>query len=213
MSKKLISISVYGTDPMYSQGALRNAELVGEVFPGWTVRIYYARNEINPEPFISHGCEVVGHGRSRIHSGMFWRFLAAWDEEAERVIFRDSDSRLNVREAAAVKAWEDSGKDAHCMKDHPHHAIKPISGGMWGIKCGVLPAELLEECKKLCRRPQRRVMDMRWLEARVHPLIEGSLLRHSSVETKWPHVPFPAHPPYDGFVGQQYDAKGQPIWP
>jgi len=213
VTKKLVSMSVYGTDPMYVKGALLNADLVHDVFPGWTLRIYYARAEVDPQPFRDRGCETVAQARSRIHSGMFWRFLAAWDTEAERVIFRDSDSRLNIREAAAVRAWEESGLNAHCMKDHPHHAQLPMLGGMWGIRCGILPTSLLEEVKQMIRRPQRRILDMRWLMNRVHPLIEGSLLRHSSVETSWPSVPFPEHPPYDGFCGQQYDADGNGIWP
>jgi len=213
MPKKLISMSVYGTDPMYVRGAVRNAELARDIFPGWTLRVYYERAAVDPEPLRILGCETIAQTRSRIHSGMFWRFLAAWDEEAKRVIFRDSDSRLNVREAAAVKAWEDSGLDAHCMKDHPHHSRLPMSGGMWGIKCGVLPPSLLKEVKLLCRRPQKRVLDMRWLMHTVYPLIEGSMLRHSSVRTPWPCVPFPPHPPYDGFCGQQFDADDQAIWP
>jgi len=213
MPKKLMSMSVYGTDPMYVHGALKNAELVHDVFPGWTLRIYYERSTVDPEPFRKLGCETAEQARSRIHSGMFWRFLAAWDTVAERAIFRDSDSRLNVREAAAVRDWEESGLDAHCMKDHPHHSCLPMSGGMWGIKCGVLPMSLLTEVKQLCRRPTHRIVDMRWLRDRVHPLIEGSLLRHSSVDTPWPHASFPQHAPYHGFCGQQYDGSDRAIWP
>lgn len=65
----------------------------------------------------------------------------------------------------------------------------------------------------MCRIRQDRVLDMRWLRDKVHPLIEKSLLRHSSVPTKWPSVRFPRHKKYEGFVGQQYDGEGNPIWP
>jgi len=144
---------------------------------------------------------------------MFWRFLAAWDPEAERVLFRDADSRFNIREKACVEAWEKSGLNAHCMKDHLHHAGLPIFGGMWGIKCRVLPYELKKEVLIKSKQNQKRVADMYWLQDKVHPLIENSLLRHSSVPTKWPSVPFPIHPKYKGFVGQQYDQEGNQIWP
>lgn len=214
MSKKIVSMSVYGTKPMYVRGAIANARLIPQVFPGWTMRVYCCLSDCSSvEELKGLGCEIVAMPRSRIHSGMFWRFLAAWDPEAERVIIRDSDSRLNIRDWATVQAWEESGKDAHCIMDHPHHSQMPMSGGMWGIKARVLPPVLLEDLQRRCRRPQPRVEDMRWLRDRVHPLIQGSLLRHSSVSTKWPSVPFPDHSPYEGFVGQQYDGAGIPIWP
>jgi hypothetical protein len=38
-------------------------------------------------------------------AGMFWRFLVAEDDAVDRYIVRDSDSRLNAREAAAVAEW------------------------------------------------------------------------------------------------------------
>ena len=210
--KKLISMSLYGNSDMYTKGAIENAKLVPKIFPGWTMRLY-CENNTNINKFKKLGCEIVFKPRSKLHSGMFWRFIAAWDKEVERVIFRDTDSRLNIKEAEAVKAWEKSGMDAHCMKDHPHHTQFPMLGGMWGIKCGVLPRRLLKEILRNCRRDQKRILDMRWLRDKVHPLIKDSLLRHSSIKSNWPSVPFPTHPEYDGFVGQQYDDEENGIWP
>lgn len=210
---KLISMSLYGDSPVYLKGAIANARLLPEVYPGWTLRIYCCVHDTPVLELKRLGCEIVPMPRTRLHSGMFWRFLAAWDGEAERAIFRDADSRINVREAAAVRAWEESGKAAHCMKDHPHHSRLPMFGGMWGIKAGFLPPKLYEEALLMSRRRQRRVVDMRWLRDRVHPLVRGSMLRHSSVPTKWPSVPFPKHEEYHGFVGQQYDEEGNGIWP
>ena len=212
--KRLISMSLYGGDPKYIHGALLNAELAPVCYPGWTLRVYLCERDLDPTPLREAGVEVIEVPyRSRIHSGMYWRFFAAWEDGVERVIFRDADSRLNVREAYAVRAWIRSGADAHCMKDHRHHAMMPIMGGMWGIKGGVLLPRLGAECRKKARRKAQRVDDMRWLRDRVHPVIEGSLLRHSSVKTEWPHLPFPPHPEYEGFVGQQYDQEGQGVWP
>jgi len=213
MVKKLISMSLYGSDPMYLRGAIANAELLPKIFPGWTLRIYCCVHDMNVTCLENLDCEIVTESRSKLHSGMFWRFKAAWDDTVERVLFRDADSRFNVKEAAAVKAWEKSGLDAHCMKDHPHHSRLPMSGGMWGIKTGVLPPEMFYEVLKMCRQRQRRIKDMHWLRDRVHPLIRYSLLRHSSVPTKWAHTNFPRHPKFEGFVGQQHDRKGEPIWP
>ncbi len=213
MAKKIISISLYGDSPVYFNGVIANARLAKKIYPGWTVRVYCEVSNIDLTPLVELGCEIIRKPTSRFHAGMFWRFLAAWDEEAERVIFRDADSRLNVREAVAVKAWEKSGLDAHCMKDHLHHTRMPMSGGMWGIKCGILPRRLLRDVLRIIRRRQRRVADMKWLRAKVHPLIEESLLRHASATSIWPSVPFPKHSEFEGFVGQQYNEVGKPIWP
>ena len=212
MKKKLISVSVYGHRSMYLRGAEANARLVPKVYPGWTMRVYCSRN-LDATKLKKLGCDVVQMPLSRRHAGMFWRFLAAWDEDVERVIVRDVDSRLNVREAAAVAEWEASGMVAHCMMDHPHHAHMPMSGGMWGIVAGYLPQEVFKMARQMSRRPQQRVADMKFLRDHVHPLIKHTLLRHSSVETKWPSIPFPDHLKYDGFVGQQYDNDGEPVWP
>jgi hypothetical protein len=53
--------------------------------------------------------------------------------DAETVLFRDTDSRLSIREAQAVDEWLRSGKTIHIIRDHPHHT-SAILGGAWGIK-------------------------------------------------------------------------------
>lgn len=214
MRKKLISMSLYGNRPMYLNGAIRNAQLLPDIFPGWILRIYCS-DDTDTHQLEALGCEIKKMGTSHLHSGMFWRFLAAWDEDAERVLMRDADSRLNIRDAACVQDWEDSENIAHCIMDHPHHSSFPMSGGMWGIRSGALtlPFKIKEVLERSIKLKQKRVADMKFLSRYVHPSVEDSLLRHSSVETKWPSLPFPSHEPYDGFVGQQYDDEDMPIWP
>jgi len=216
MSKKvkLISFSVYGNGLMYNEGAIANAKLAAELYPDWTVQMYCGRKTTCKEELIKLGCEVIEMPYSRIHSGMFWRFLAAWDSKASRAIFRDTDSRLNEREAAAVRAWERSGKICHAMHDHPHHCNLPLSGGMWCINVPFLPAELQLVVRQLGRKPQQRVKDMRFLDQQVYPLVKHSVLHHSSQPLKkWHGVKFPRHSKCEGFVGQQHNERGEPIWP
>lgn len=207
----LISMSLYGDSPMYLQGALANAFLREAFYPGWGLR-FYCSDDVDTTLLEKEGCEIRRMGVSRKHAGMLWRFLAAWDEGYERVIFRDADSRFNPREVAAVKAWEASGLKAHCMHDHPHHACLPIFGGMWGIKTGVLPIRLRHMIVKMATRDLRRVEDMKFLQREVLPYIQKSILRHSSVPVKWLSEPFPPHDEWKGFVGQQYDDEGKPVW-
>ena len=37
---KVISFCLWGKDPKYNIGAIKNAQLVNEIYPGWTGRFY-----------------------------------------------------------------------------------------------------------------------------------------------------------------------------
>lgn len=50
---------------------------------------------------------------------------------------------------------------------------------------------------------QRKLDDMHFLKHCILPLFADSLLVHSSFPVHLPHRPFPAHPPWQGHVGQQ----------
>jgi hypothetical protein len=203
-------MSLYGRNPKYWKGALKNVRLVRRFYPEWMLRLYCS-NEVDTKPFSKFHCQIIMMGQSFDHSGMFWRFLPAWERGIDYVIFRDTDSRFNSREAAAVKEWLASGKNAHTMCDHLHHRGLPLFGGMWGVKGGILSPSSLVQLNYHIKKKQRRVDDMRFLAKRIYPQIENSILRHSSVHVRWPYVPFPAHEPYGGFVGQQYDGNGSRI--
>lgn len=75
--------------------------------------------------------EVVIKEPVKGHLGMFWRFEPLMDRSIERFIVRDTDSRINQREAAAVQEWIESGSEFHIIRDHPQHGAK-IVGGLWG---------------------------------------------------------------------------------
>ena len=130
--KKIISISVYGDHPTYVQGAVENLLLQPEIYPGWTCRFYI--DDTVPKDIVSileKDAEVIMKPRSDGNYGMWWRFEPLKDTTIERFIVRDSDARLSIRDAAAVKEWEESGKEFHIMRDHQCH-IQNIMGGMWG---------------------------------------------------------------------------------
>lgn len=171
VEKRVISFGLYGADPKYVNGALRNAELTPSVFPGWTMRVYHdntvPRESLDKLAAMGYvvcmcyvakdmrcisqaGSDACGFGlyvcicsfrvelREQAHeagagiAGMFWRFLVADDETVDRYIVRDTDSRLNEREARAVDAWIASGKKYHILRDHPSHSQATVSGGIWG---------------------------------------------------------------------------------
>lgn len=209
MPSQIVSFSLYGTSPRYHEGAIRNALLMPKIYPGWTMRVYCA-DEVDANRLQSLGCQIERMGVSHRHSGMLWRFLPAWEKDVDRVIFRDADSRINPREAAAVQAWIESDKAAHCMNDHPHHSTLPMFGGMWGVKGNVLP-NITPVWTRFFSGLKRRVEDMHLLRLYIFPHIKDSLLRHSSQPVPWPYEPFPPHKPWRGFVGQQVDDLGKPI--
>ena len=211
MGQKLVSFSLYGTDKRYHDGAIANAGLMKTIYPGWNMRVYCA-DDVDANKLERMGVQIERMGVSHEHSGMLWRFLPAWDPDIDRVIFRDLDSRINPKEAAAVAAWMVSGKMAHSMHDHPHHGCLPVMGGMWGIIGNSLP-NLMSAWTRFMSGNKRRVMDMQILRTYVWPHIKDSVLTHSSVKLEWPYEPFPPHAQWNGFIGQQIDDNGNQVWP
>jgi len=145
MSKKIVSFSLWGDIPMYNVGAIRNAELMSTVYPkDWVARFYIGSN-VPKETIKKLGSieqtEIVDMtGTPNDWQGMFWRFYGVnKSEDIEYIVFRDTDSRISMREYEAVREWINSGKSLHIMRDHPYHT-EPIMGGMWGCK----PKEIID---------------------------------------------------------------------
>jgi hypothetical protein len=206
---KVISFCLYGEDPKYHAGMRANIALAKEHYPGWEVWIY--------ADGVYNSC--VGAKRlyqmadSKGASGMFWRPLAAFEPDVEVAIFRDADSRLNAREAAAVNEWLDSDYKYHSIHDHRHHALHPLLGGMWGVR-DRLPERLVEPFAERADSPAKWGDDQEYLA--THFYCPRSTLHHSSVPLKCfaTHVlPLTVELPNGQFCGQQYEADGTPIFP
>ena len=104
--KKIIAFSLWGDNPKYTVGLIKNLDLAKEIYPGWICRVYCGKSV--PENIISEiekrdNKELIIMDEQGDWEGMFWRFFAA--EDADIMISRDSDSRLNNREKAAVEQW------------------------------------------------------------------------------------------------------------
>ena len=99
MVKRVVSYSLYGTNPLYIQGAIRNVRLVPKIYPGWTPRVYVSQ-EIDTraiDELLAAGAQVIRKHRSGLIDGMFWRFLPVGDPTLDAVIIRDTDSRPTLR--------------------------------------------------------------------------------------------------------------------
>jgi len=131
--KKIISFCAYGKDPKYVHSALKNIDLQPQVYPDWTCRVYVSKDipEDAMKLLMDSPAEIVVKEPVKGHLAMFWRFEPLMDRTIERFIVRDTDSRINPREAAAVQEWEESGSNFHIIRDHQYHNVK-ICGGLWG---------------------------------------------------------------------------------
>jgi FkbM family methyltransferase len=181
-NRNIVAFSLWGTQEVYTQGALANAKAVPAVFPGWTCRFYHDDSVPRPvqEELTRLGAETVempaGSGRSH---GLFWRFLASDDPTVARFLCRDCDSRPTAREKAAVDAWIASGVPFHVMRDHILHTDL-ILAGMWGGMAGLLPplAPVIDDAAD---QEADRWQDQRFLAEWVWPCIQGRVLVHDSV--------------------------------
>jgi len=146
--RKVISMSLYGNDPRYTWGVLRNAQLVPVYVPDWTVRVYIAADPAPSELAVSPriinklrllGTEIVHIATGNGMAARNWRLQAANDQHIDYFLVRDADTRLSDREAAAIRDWlsvaEKNGSQSaiiHCIRDHPKHAEEAIVDGLWG---------------------------------------------------------------------------------
>jgi len=203
--KKVVSFSLWGNDLKYLVGAIKNAELCHQIYPGWVARFYIGASvpgDIRRSLF-SAGAEMIEKDVPGDWRGMFWRFEAASDPEVEIMISRDCDSRLSVREAAAVKEWVESDCQFHIMRDHPAHSIR-ILGGMWGVK-----APLLREMTQLINgfvKGDYWQVDQQFLREVIYPKVKSVALVHDEF---FSGQPFPLPRQVLEFVGQVFDENEQ----
>jgi len=211
--QKLIAFSLWGDNPTYLIGALRNSELAAKLYPDWTCRFYCAQdmspeflNQLRSQPNV----QVVLMPPKPDRGGAFWRFLAAEDAHASHVLFRDTDSRLSQREVAAVNDWIASGKLAHLMRDHPFH-WPPIMAGMWGCQGGALTG--WQARTAAYANTTTYGSDQAFLADVVYPYIKTQCVIHDDwglSEASLDVRPFPTARNGLEFVGQCFDANDRP---
>jgi hypothetical protein len=117
---KYVSFSLWGNNPLYNIGAIRNSELIKTIYPDWKMVVYYDKSvpKNTIDELIKNDVNVINMDDSDIFPS-FWRFLIADKEDCEYAVFRDCDSRISVREKLAVDEWVNSNKKIHVMRDHP----------------------------------------------------------------------------------------------
>lgn len=217
---KTISFSLFGRDPVYAAGAIANANLAREVYPDWTCRFYVGASIAaeTVDALKATGAEVVDRSeRLQDWSALLWRFQSLTDLSVEAHLFRDCDSRLTAREAAAVEEWLTSGAEFHIIRDHPEHYM-PILAGMWG--CTAAGARRIANMRPSNLANQHRFVDQLWLRDVVYPIATGRAVVHDEFgifpdETPR-RIPVPRGRLAGGgweFIGQGFNVDDRPLKP
>jgi hypothetical protein len=206
----LISFAIWGQDPKYLIGAIKNADLAQEIYPNWLCRFYVAASV--PEQIISileskPNVQVVRREDWGDWRSSFWRFEPLSEEGVDVLISRDCDSRLNKREKGAVLEWIESEYDFHIMKDHPWHFTYPILAGMFGCKKNVI--ESIQQKINSYNKTNWYHTDQEFLKHEIYQIIEQRCLIHDSINKTGKK--FPSLRNGYEFVGESYDENDQTI--
>jgi hypothetical protein len=222
--RRIIAFTLFGAEPRYWQGAVRNAETAPQFYPGWRCRFYYDLHSsyLHAQKILqklsSLGADLIGYKAIWPGEQMFWRALPLADVRVDRMLCRDVDSRFSKRESAAVEEWIKSRRAFHVMRDHPAHDTA-IPGGMWGARRGTVPGiyELIGFWQRLVLgsnpTPESFYgMDQRFYREMIWPLVQEHCVQHDEfTREKWKARPWPVPVGEDGhFVGEVYDEYDQP---
>lgn len=207
--KRLISYCLFGEDPLYAGGILRNLEEAERYYPGWHVLVFVDQSVgTGVREEISEAGGLVVEAQSGLPLTVE-RFLPALDDEVDVVLVRDADSSLTPREVAAVNEWIESGKKWHVMRDHPYHQAS-VMGGMWGCRGGCF-SELGEalaryEFSGSYGEDQVFLADWLWRKWQKDALVHDSQGSFDGVVKAFPEA-------RDGerFVGERVDQHGEPL--
>lgn len=210
----IISFCLFGRKEMYLRGAIKNAELASQIYPGWIPRFYCGPSV--PEPIIEQltnlGSQIV-KTQADNWTLMLERYLPISEPDVDVTLIRDCDSRLNLREKECIDEWLISDKLVCSLFDHNFHSGVKMMGGLAGFKRGAVNnfRELL------AKQPieSRYQCDQDFLSETIYPLVKDTYMvfdglnRNEFTKT----VPFPSRRPIDGsFVGEVFDENDICNW-
>lgn len=209
--KKAISFSLFGNHDIYNAGLFDNIRLANECYKDYDVHIYY--DDSIDLALLSLASEKVffHHVDCPKVPGYFWRFFLVDDKTYDIVLSRDLDSRLTLREKAAVDHWIASGKTLHIMRDHQEHNF-PIMAGMWGIRTEKLHFNITASIKDFantCADIHKKISDQLYLK-QLYALFQNDILAHDDWLRCADAVRFPTERVGTGFVGEIYNQFNEP---
>jgi len=183
--RNILSYSLWGDDPRYLDGAIRNAIVAGYLYPGWTARFYIDESvpKAAQRALIQNGAQLRKvPGLPAAQFGLFWRFLVEDDPEVRLYAVRDADSVVNIRERVMVQDWLNAATSFHVMRDWPSHS-ELLLAGMWGAHRGNLPdmgKRITEFGKERGHVLNDRAADQLFLRQRIWPLMRDRMTCHDA---------------------------------
>lgn len=202
-----VSFSLFGDEPHYARGLCKNADLLRDVYPDSTMIVHTDQPEM-VKGKVPHA-DVIEYPASENNEGYFWRFLSYNDDRFDAVLFRDADSVVNVREAAAVRDWLSRGLPLYASLDHAAHyeGEWPVMAGMWGVRKGSIPFDFKYLVKWWIKNnsPFSYTSDQWFLRRYIWPLIASGdgIVYSRNISSRWRGEPWPDHEPYESFVGER----------
>jgi len=176
---KVVSVSLFGKNVKYLQGAEFLMRSISENLPDWKAT-FFVGNSV-PSSTLNHleaaGARLIHVNEKESLASTAWRFRVDQLGDPKWVVFRDADSLVTRRDASAITQWVKSGLSAHIIRDHPFHKAK-ILAGLWGLQ--PMKESWFQDEVMGFRFEDSYGSDQDFLAEVVYPRIASSALIHAS---------------------------------
>ena len=209
MVDKYFTFSIWGDNPKYLQGAIRNVELAEEIFPEWKCVFYY--DSTVPKETIdklSTFKNTIVKEVTDNSFGAFWRFEMMFNNPGV-ILSRDTDSRLSLREKELIDNWLETEYNYMIIRDHDAHYEFPILAGMWGKK-NILMDISLKDAMQEYMSVKQYLVDQFYLRDKVWPVIMNDTAIYGVKEVDWMRETYDFE--NKNFIGQTYTENDEPVY-
>lgn len=191
--KKVISFSLWGDNPTYNIGAIKNAELAKYAYRDFECWFYIHKDTVPQETIDAlnsfTNTKIIfktGDLNNENCKPRMWRYEPIDDLEVEIVLSRDTDTRILLREKLAVDEWIQSNQMFHIMRDHPHHNWCILAGMFGTKKIPQIPnwTNIINSYNKT----DNRMYDQYFLRDIIYPLIKNNSIVHATFHKHEPHA-------------------------
>lgn len=195
--KKVIAFGLWGNNPTYNVGTIRNVIDAKVFYPDFECWVYVHVDSVPQETIdalkAQENCRLVFKQGDIINEACkprMWRFEPIDVGYVDVLLSRDTDTRFTQRERMAVYDWLRSGASFHIMRDHPHHDFLVLAGMFGTRKLKQLP--FWRPFMQAYVPRDNRMYDQQFLEQYVYPLVQTEAMVHASFHRKEPQaIDFP----------------------
>ena len=202
MVDKYFTFSIWGDNPKYLQGAIRNAELAEQIFSDWKC-VFYHDSSVPKETIdrLSAFKNTIVKEVTDDSFGAFWRFEMMFNNPGV-ILSRDTDSRLSLREKELIDNWLET------EYNYAHYEF-PILAGMWGKK-NILMDNSLKDAMQEYMSVKQYLVDQFYLRDKVWPVIMNNTAIYGVKEVDWMRETYDFE--NKNFIGQTYTENDEPVY-